>query len=66
MKLQFKVYDKEKKKLYNHIYGLGLNVITGEIMQVDLHCNDNVMRWQDIGERYELRVYLRGKRIDIN
>lgn len=62
-KLKFKVYDKEKKKLINNICGIGMSEINGEIMLVDLYCNTNVADWQELGERYELRVYLNGKRI---
>jgi hypothetical protein len=64
-KLKFKVYDKEKKKLYNSICGLGIDERDGEIILVDLHCDANVSDWKEIGERYELRAYLNGKKINI-
>lgn len=61
--IRFEVYDKKKKKLYKEICGLGIDQETGEIILVDLRCDDNVGEWTDLDDNYELRVYLKGKRI---
>lgn len=62
-KLKFKVYDKKKKKLYSDICGLGIDSETGKITLVDLYCDSNVGDWAELGEEFELRAYLNGKRL---
>lgn len=62
--LKFKVYDKKTKKLHTNICGIGMKEDTGEIILVDLGCDSNVGEWTQLADdRYELRVYFKGKRL---
>lgn len=60
-KIKFKVYDAHKKKTIDVIGGIGLEEATGEPMIVDLDFSDSIGEWEELGDRYLLRIYLGGK-----